>query len=74
MVGIIVGAKLTDNLDTELIQRVIIGARHADRHPRVAPLDTTLHADGLSHLLIGRALLLILHLEQGPLPLQLKNR
>ena len=53
---------LTEHLHTELIERVIVAAPYAQRHPGITATHASQHADGLGMLLEGLLLLVILHL------------
>ena len=60
---------LTEHLHTELIERVIIAAPYAQRHPGITTSHEALHALHLLLLLERLFLGIILHLQEHALPL-----
>ena len=62
---------LAGHFDAELIKRIIIGAPHVQREPGVAACHLARQPHRLAVQAIGLLLLLVFHLEQMPLMLQL---
>jgi hypothetical protein len=67
---VIVGSGLTVDLDAKLVERIVIASSHTKGEPRVAAGHHALHALRLPSLLERLLLLVILQLQQHPLPLQ----